>query len=149
MADPPTELGNPTTRPGVERGMDRTRLRTLAVVTSLVVGAASLGACSNAGDGAAWWGLRAEVGPEATVVPILVRVGSSSCNRYEGVTTVETDETVTITAHVVEIGRRSCTDDVRGEQVDVPLERPLGDRELKGCAHTDRRRCDEVSALVG
>jgi hypothetical protein len=122
--------------------MDRTRRRVYVGATIALVLASSLGGCG--GEGTAWWGLRAEVGPESTVVPISVRVGSGSCNRYAGLTTVETDESVAITAHVVEIGRRSCTDDVRAEQVDVPLERPLGDRELKGCAHTDRRPCDEV-----
>jgi hypothetical protein len=139
----PTDTGNRTRHAGVEHEMDRTGQRALVRAVLVVSVAVVLVGCG--GSGPAWWGLRAEVGPESTVIPIGVRVGSSSCNRYEGVTIVETDESVTITAHVVEIGRRSCTDDVRGEQVEVPLERPLGDRELKGCAHTDRRPCNEVA----
>jgi hypothetical protein len=129
--------------------MGPTRRRATGLAAFVVVSAVSLLGCGGGSGGPAWWGLPAEVGPESTVVPIVVRVGSSSCNRFEGVTTVETDESVTIRAEVVRLGRRDCTADLRAEQVDVHLERPLGDRELKGCAHTDRRRCDEVSALVG
>jgi hypothetical protein len=128
--------------------MDRTRPRAL-VGASLVLVVMVLAGCGGGAAGPAWWGLQAEVGPDSTEVPILVRVGSSSCNRYEGVTTVETDESVTITADVSHLASRNCTSDLQAENVLVQLERPLGDRELKGCAHTDRRRCDEVSALVG
>lgn len=128
--------------------MHRTRPSAIVGAALVVVVAAVLAGCGS-GGGPAWWGLRTEVGPESTVVPILVRVGSSSCNRFEGVTTVETDESVTVTADVSHGANRGCTADLQAEQVDVHLARPLGDRALRGCAHTDRRPCDEVSALVG
>lgn len=129
--------------------MERTRPRGRFGAVLVVLVAVGLAGCGGGGSASAWWGLRAEVAPAGTVVPILVRVGSSSCNRYEGVTTVETEGSVTITAHVSRRGSRNCTDDMRAEPVDIHLDRPLGDRELRGCAHTDRRPCDEVSALVG
>ena len=135
------------THPGVERRMDRARPTALVRAALVIIVTVVLTGCG--GGGAAWWGLRAEVGPESTVVPITVRVGSSSCHRYEGVTTIETDESVTITAEVSRSDSRDCTADLQAQQVDVQLDRPLGDRELKGCAHTDVRPCDEVAALVG
>ena len=76
--------------------MDHTRPRAVVGASIVVVLATVLAGCGGGGGaGPAWWGLQAEVGPESTVVPILVRVGSSSCHRFEGVTTVETDESVT------------------------------------------------------
>ena len=117
----------------------------------VVVGAVVLVALARAcgvGDPtySAWWGVRVGVDETSTVIPISVRLGSSSCNRLERVTTTETDEDVTIVATVrrVEGGSGGCTDDVGAEAVDVVLERPLGARELRGCEHRDRRPCAEA-----
>jgi hypothetical protein len=99
----------------------------------------------------AWWGARVGVDETSVVIPISVRLGSSSCNRLERVATTETDEDVTIVATVRRIGGGGggCTDDLAGEAVDVELERPLGDRELRGCEHRDRRPCAEAGGLPG
>ena len=48
---------------------------------------------------AAWTVLPA-IDRDATVLPIIVFVGSSSCSSFEGVEAVETTEAVTVTARV-------------------------------------------------
>jgi hypothetical protein len=127
---------------GVEPVMVRQGSRP-AYAALAVAAALALAGC-HGGD-SAWWGLRSELASDTTVVPITVRIGSSSCHRFDGVTVAETDESVKITASVSSLGRRDCTADLRFRAVDVRLARPLGDRELEGCAHVDRRPCDEVT----
>jgi hypothetical protein len=64
-------------------------------------------------------------------------VGSSTCNRYEGVAVRETAGSVAITTTVEERRHVDCTDDLTSKEVGVTLDRPLGRRALTGCAPED------------
>lgn len=94
----------------------------------------ALSACS--GDGRqtvdAPWTLRNPVDAATTAVPILVYVGSSSCDSFRSTEVEESAESVTITAEVRSKGG-GCTSDMRTRPVDVQLAGPLGERALLGC----------------
>jgi hypothetical protein len=100
----------------------------------VIVLVGALSACS--GDSSktveASWTLRSEVDAATTAVPLLVYVGSSSCDRFESAEVKEAAELVTITAQVRSKGD-GCNSDMRTRTVEVQLDSPLGDRTLLGC----------------
>jgi hypothetical protein len=106
---------------------------------SAILGLVLLVACSGdqkAPDtvAPAAWLPRVAIDSDATVLPVTVFVGSSSCSSFEGVELAETTETITVTARVrSKGGTQSCTDDASTADVDVPLSEPVGGRTLVGC----------------
>ncbi len=106
-------------------------------------------------EATASWELSAAVDPSATVLPIIVFVGSSTCERFEGVEVAETSDAVTATAIISSpTGDQGCTSDMRTERVEVTLQEPLGARELLGCGQApgypdEPRDCLVPSAVMG
>jgi hypothetical protein len=110
------------------------RLTRLAFVSFVGLIVAS---CSAWVEGAHDWALTSLDG---NVLNVVVAVGSGSCDRFEAIEVSETQTEVSITALVSEkepgsgLFTTGCTADMGFEQVEVVLDRPVGDRALTGCA---------------
>lgn len=96
--------------------------------------------CSAWVEGAHDWALTSVDG---SVLNVVVAVGSGSCDRFEGIVVSETQTEVKVTAMVSEkepgsgLFTTGCTASLRFEHVEVVLNRPVGDRDLTGCAPGD------------
>ena len=114
-----------------QRGMrTATRIPVAVVVVGLLLGACS-GSAAKTVNGP--WELRSAVDSTTSVVPLRVFVGSSSCERLDGVDAVESADSVTITAKIHQAKAESCTADMQLRAVELTLSEPLGDRPLLGC----------------
>jgi hypothetical protein len=131
------------------------RIPSLVAAVALIVLAGCGGGNADRREATASWELSAPVDPSTAVLPITVFVGSSSCDRFDGVEAVETTEAVTVTATISSLtGDRACTSDLWTERAEVTLEEPLGDRELLGCGRVpgypdEPRDCLVPSVLMG
>jgi hypothetical protein len=112
------------------------RLIRLAFVSLVGLSVAS---CSSWVEGAHDWALASVDG---SVLSVVVAVGSGSCDRFEALEVSETQTEVNITALVSEkepggLFTTGCTADMGFEDIEVVLDRPVGDRALTGCAPGD------------
>lgn len=127
----------------------------MAVVALIMLAGCGAGAGADRREASASWELSAPVDSNAVVLPLTVFVGSSSCDRFDGVEAVETTGSVTVTATISSLtGDRGCTSDMRTERVEVTLQAPLGARALLGCGQApgypdEPRECLVPSVVMG
>lgn len=95
--------------------------------------AAALAGCGEAApeNRRAEWVLAEERPDELRVA---VFVGGSTCTDYDRVEVVETGDEVRVEAFVWRDDAGACSEDFGWLETPVPLEEPLGDRVLLGCA---------------
>ena len=90
-----------------------------------------------------------EAPPSDDVLPVLVQIGSSSCNSFDEVTVTETASQVTIEAYVNhKTYLHECTADLRMHHEPVQLAAPLGQRSLVGCFVQPTKRTRWESTLI-
>ena len=145
------------TRVRCQRSTKRTGVRPkkgskVVSVISLTLILSSCGLVSTWTETAHDW---AVTGMNDNSLTLVVAVGSSRCERLEGMELTETATEVTITAVVSEKDARQgifgtdCTADLVVETVEVGLERPLGNRSLTGCAPGDSGLEDYFGHIYG
>ena len=75
-----------------------------------------------------------EAAPTDDVLPVLVQIGSSSCNSFDGLTVTETASQVKVEAYINrKTNVHECTADLSMHREPVRLAAPLGQRQLVGC----------------
>ncbi len=101
------------------------------------------------------WVLREE--PAGNTLHLSVAIGGS-CDSFDDLDVTESPELVKIQAYYQESGSSSCTAELRWEEHEVELDRPLGERRLEGCdsprpardgASPEATRFRDCSSVVG
>lgn len=114
-------------------------------LATILTSAALLAGCSDDGGRelqADWWLSDA---PTGFSVPVVVYIGSSSCNEFNRVEVAESADEVTITAYVDASSSGVCTADDTAHPAPVALDAPLNDRALRGCtAPDDGHRASDI-----
>lgn len=111
----------------------------LAGLTLVLLAGLIVVSCSSWVEGAHDWALTSVDG---NVLSVVVAVGSSSCDRFEGVEVSEDQSEVSISALVSEkqsggLFTTGCNSDMGFENIEIELNHPLGDRALTGCVPGD------------
>ena len=118
--------------------------RVLALATTLIGVALTVGCSDNGGVElqADWW-LSGE--PSGLNLPVVVYVGSSSCNDFNRVEVAESAGEVTVTAYVDANSDGDCTADYTWHPSPVELDASLNGRALRGCtAPADGHRAPDL-----
>jgi hypothetical protein len=94
--------------------------------------------------------------PDGNTLHLNVAIGGS-CDAFDDLDVNESPELINIQAYYQESGS-GCTDDLRWEEHEVKLDRPLGERRLEGCdsprpardgASPEATRFRDCSSVVG
>ena len=113
-SSPPDSVRSPAYRPPA----------VLAVLVVVIAG------CSSDEGSPTDWNL---VSVDGTELGLLAAVGSSYCQSMGEVSTTSAEDYVEVLVNVVTSDSPDCTSDAVIEEVVVELDRPLGDRQLRGC----------------